>query len=175
MKYALGNHRVQADPDSWIAPNAVAIGKVILKKGASVWWSSVIRGDNEPITIGVDSQVQDGCVLHTDEGFPCTLGDRVSVGHMCMLHGCVVGDESLIGIGAVVLNGAKIGKNCLIGAGALITEGKEIPDNSMVMGAPGKVVREVSEHHTMILQGSALHYVENWKRYVRDLKEIAEG
>jgi len=156
----------------WIAPTASVMGNVILKKNASIWWGAVARGDNDPITIGENSNVQDGSILHTDLGAPLTIGANVTIGHMVMLHGCSIGDGSLIGIGAIVLNGAKIGKNCLIGAGALITEGKEIPDNSMVVGAPGKVVREVSEHHTMILQASALHYVENWKRYGRDLKVV---
>ena len=171
MKYALGDVRVKADPESWIAPNAIAIGDVILKKGASVWWSSVIRGDNEPITIGVDSQVQDGCVLHTDEGFPCTLGDRVSVGHMCMLHGCIVGDESLIGIGSVVLTGARIGKHCIIGANSLIPEHKEIPDNSLVFGSPGKVVRRIEERHIELIRATAEHYAARWRRYVKELRE----
>jgi carbonic anhydrase/acetyltransferase-like protein (isoleucine patch superfamily) len=158
----------------WIAPTASVIGNVILKKNASIWWGAVARGDNDPITIGENSNIQDGSVLHTDLGVPLTIGANVTIGHMVMLHGCTIGDGSLIGIGAVVLNGAKIGKNCLIGAGALITEGKEIPDNSMVVGAPGRVLREVSEHQAMILQASALHYVENWKRYARDLKVVAE-
>lgn len=171
MKYALGNHRVQGHKESWIAPNAVAIGKVVMKQGSSVWWNSVIRGDNEPITLGVDTQVQDGCVLHTDEGFPCTLGDRVSVGHMCMLHGCVVGDESLIGIGAVVLTGARIGKHCIIGANSLIPEHKEIPDNSLVFGSPGKVVRQLEERHIELIRETAQHYADRWRRYVEELRE----
>lgn len=171
MKYALGEHRVQADPDSWIAPNAIAIGNVILKKGASVWWSSVIRGDNESITLGENTQVQDGCVLHTDPGYPCTLGDNVSVGHMCMLHGCVVGDESLIGIGAVVLTGAKIGKHCIIGANSLVPEHKIIPDNSLVFGSPGRVVRQVEERHIELIRDTAKHYAARWRRYVKELRE----
>jgi carbonic anhydrase/acetyltransferase-like protein (isoleucine patch superfamily) len=155
----------------WIAPTASVMGNVILKKNASIWWGAIARGDNDPIEIGENSNVQDGSVLHTDHGAPLTIGANVTIGHMVMLHGCTIGDGSLIGIGAIVLNGAKIGRNCLIGAGALITEGKEIPDNSMVMGAPGKVVREIGEQHALILQGSALHYVENWKRFRRDLAE----
>ncbi len=157
----------------WIAPTASVMGNVILKKNASIWWGSVIRGDNDPIEIGENSNVQDGSVLHTDSGAPLTIGSNVTIGHMVMLHGCTIGDGSLIGIGSIVLNGARIGRNCLIGAGALITEGKEIPDNSMVMGAPGKVVREIGEQHALVLQASALHYVENWKRYVRDLSPVA--
>jgi carbonic anhydrase/acetyltransferase-like protein (isoleucine patch superfamily) len=159
----------------WIAPTASVMGNVILKKNASIWWGSVVRGDNDPIEIGENSNVQDGSVLHTDSGAPLTIGANVTIGHMVMLHGCTIGDGSLIGIGAIVLNGARIGRNCLIGAGALITEGKEIPDNSMVMGAPGKVVREIGEQHAVILQASALHYVENWKRYVRDLTSVEGG
>src|ERR1700744_4802776 len=131
--------------DYWIAPNAVLIGRVVLKKNASVWFGATLRGDNEPITVGEDSNVQDGAVLHADPGSPLTLGRGGTVGHQAMLHGCTVGDNCLIGIGAVVLNGARIGKNCLIGAKALIAEGKEIPDNSLVVGAPGRVLRPLSE------------------------------
>ena len=158
-----------ASDDYWIAPTASVMGNVILKKNASIWWGVVARGDNDPIEIGENSNVQDGSVLHTDHGSPLTIGSNVTIGHMVMLHGCTIGDGSLIGIGAIVLNGARIGRNCLIGAGALITEGKEIPDNSMVMGAPGKVVREIGEQHALILQASAMHYVQNWRRYRRDL------
>lgn len=146
------------------------MGRVILKKNASVWWGATLRGDNDPIIVGEGSNVQDGSVLHTDTGSPLTLGANVTVGHLVMLHGCAIGDNSLVGIGSIVLNGARIGKNCLIGANCLITEGKEIPDNSLVMGAPGKVIREVSAEQAMIITGGARHYVENWKRYKRDLK-----
>jgi carbonic anhydrase/acetyltransferase-like protein (isoleucine patch superfamily) len=156
----------------WIAPNAVVIGNVILKKNASIWFGATLRGDNDPILIGENSNIQDGSVLHTDKGSSLTIGANVTVGHMVMLHGCTIGDNSLVGIGSIILNGAKIGRNCLIGANCLITEGKEIPDNSMVMGAPGKVVREVSEGQIQMLTGSALHYVENWKRFQRDLKAV---
>ena len=173
MRYTLGTIAVETESDQhWVAPNAVVIGRVRLENEASVWWGAVLRGDNELITVGRGSNVQDGCVLHTDPGFPLVIGPAVTVGHLAMLHGCTIGEGSLIGIGAVILNGAKIGRNCLIGANVLITEGKEIPDNSLVMGAPGKVVREVSEQQAMILQGSAWHYVENWRRYRRDLKEV---
>ena len=154
----------------WIAPNAVVLGRVILKKNASVWFGATLRGDNDPIEVGENSNVQDGSVLHTDTGSPLTIGSNVTIGHMVMLHGCTIGDNSLVGIGSIVLNGAKIGRNCLIGANCLITEGKEIPDNSLVMGAPGKVVREVSEAQARVLAGSALHYVANWKRYRDGLK-----
>jgi carbonic anhydrase/acetyltransferase-like protein (isoleucine patch superfamily) len=172
--YNLGNVTPQLpnDDEYWIAPTAAVMGRVILKKNASVWWGATLRGDNDPITIGEGSNVQDGSVLHTDTGSPLTLGANVTVGHMVMLHGCTIGDNTLVGIGSIVLNGARIGKNCLIGANCLITEGKEIPDNSLVMGAPGKVVREVSEQQAMVMAAGAQHYVENWKRYRRELKEI---
>ena len=156
----------------WIAPNAAVMGRVILKKNASVWFGATIRGDNDPIIIGENSNVQDGSVLHTDTGSPLTIGANVTVGHMVMLHGCSIGDNSLVGIGSIILNGARIGKNCLIGANVLITEGKEIPDNSLVMGAPGKVVREVSEGQARMLAGGAMHYVANWKRYKAELRAV---
>ena len=169
--FALGRVFPQLPEDGqyWIAPNATVIGAVVLKTNASIWFNAVLRGDNEPITMGEDSNVQDGAILHTDPGSPLTLGRGVTVGHMAMLHGCAVGDNSLIGIGAVVLNGARIGRNCLIGARALITEGKTIPDNSLVTGAPGKVVRELEPAEIDGLRAGALHYVENWRRYRRDL------
>ncbi len=172
--YSLGDAAPRLPPEGeyWIAPSASVMGNVVLEQNASVWWGAVLRGDNDPITIGENSNIQDGSVLHTDAGIPLTIGANVTVGHMVMLHGCTVGDGSLIGIGSIILNGARIGKNCLIGAGALITEGKEIPDSSMVVGAPGKIIREVSGHQAMILQASALHYVENWKRYRAGLKAL---
>ena len=156
----------------WIAPSASVIGRVILKKNASVWFGATLRGDNDPIVIGENSNVQDGSVLHTDAGSPLTIGSNVTVGHMVMLHGCTIGDNSLVGIGSIILNGAKIGRNCLIGANCLITEGKEIPDNSLVMGAPGKVIREISEEQGQMLAGGALHYVHNWKRYKAGLRAL---
>lgn len=171
MKYRLGDARVEAHPESWIAPGASVIGKVRLDKGASVWFGAVLRGDNELIHIGENSNVQDGSVMHTDMGFPLTLGTGVTVGHNAMMHGCTVGDYSLIGINAVILNGAKIGKHCIIGANSLIPEGKEIPDGSLVMGSPGKVVRELSEQQMKMLEASAAHYVHNAQRYARDLHE----
>ena len=172
--YDLGDKQVSTPGEGkyWVADNATVLGSVVLKEGASVWFNVVIRGDNDPITIGENSNVQDGSVLHTDAGVPLTIGKNVTVGHMAMLHGCAIGDNSLIGIGATVLNRAKIGKNCIIGAHALIPEGKEIPDNSLVMGAPGKVVRQVDEAGVQMLTASALHYVENWKRYVTGLKKV---
>jgi len=153
------------ESEYWIAPTAVVVGNVILKKNASIWFGAVLRGDNDPITVGENSNVQDNCVLHTDPGQPLTIGDNVTVGHMVMMHGCTVGDNSLIGIGAIVLGGARIGRNCLIGAGALITEGKEIPDLSVVMGAPGRVVRTLTPEQGAGLAAGAMHYVENWKRF----------
>jgi len=170
--YELDGVAPTLDADSWVADTAVAIGNVILKAGASLWFGAVARGDNEPITIGENSNVQDGSVLHTDMGYPLTIGPGCTIGHMVMLHGCTIGENSLIGIGSTVMNGAKIGKNCIIGSHALITEGKEIPDNSLVMGAPGKVVKEVGEAQLQVLKASALHYVDNWKRYRDGLKRL---
>lgn len=174
MKYRLGDARVQTDPDSWVAPNAVLIGKVKLEAGASVWFNAVLRGDNELIHIGENSNVQDGTVIHTDMGSPLEVGKGVTIGHNAMLHGCTVGDYSLIGINAVILNGAKIGKYCIIGANSLIGEGKVIPDGSLVMGSPGKVIRELTEIQKKMLEASAAHYVQNARRYARDLVEQEE-
>ena len=171
MKYRLGPVRVEAHPDSWVAPNASLIGKVKLEAGASVWFNAVLRGDNEPIHIGEQSNVQDGTVMHTDMGFPLSIGKGVTIGHKAMLHGCSVGDYSLIGINAVVLNGARIGKYCIIGANTLIGEGKEIPDGSLVVGSPGKVIRSLSEEQKKMLEASAAHYVHNAQRYARELAE----
>jgi len=168
----LGERRpkLPAEGEYWIAPTAVVLGDVELKSNASVWFGAVVRGDNDPIVIGESTNVQDLSVLHNDEGVPLTIGAGVTVGHRAMLHGCTVGDNSLIGIGAVILNRAVIGRNCIIGAQALITEGKVIPDNSLVVGSPGRVVRELTEPEIGFLRLSALHYVENWKRYARDLR-----
>lgn len=171
MKYRLGTAQVEAHVDSWTAPTATLVGKVRLDAGASVWSGAVLRGDNELIHIGENSNVQDGTVMHTDMGYPLNIGRSVTIGHNAMLHGCSVGDFSLIGINAVVLNGAKIGKYCIIGANALIPEGKEIPDGSLVMGSPGKVVRELTEQQKKMLEASAAHYVQNAQRYARDLAE----
>jgi carbonic anhydrase/acetyltransferase-like protein (isoleucine patch superfamily) len=143
----------------------VVLGKVTLKKNASIWFGVVARGDNDLIEVGENSNVQDNSVLHTDMGQPLIIGDSVTVGHMVMLHGCLIGDGSLIGIGSIVLNGARIGRGCLIGAGSLITEGKEIPDRSVVMGAPGRIVRELTAEQSAGLSSGAMHYVENWKRF----------
>jgi carbonic anhydrase/acetyltransferase-like protein (isoleucine patch superfamily) len=170
--YGLGDKKPQLPPEGeyWLAPNATLVGDVILKPGASVWFGAVLRGDNDPITIGRDTNIQDGSVLHSDPGEPLTIGDGVTVGHMVMLHSCEIGDNTLIGIGAVVLGRAKIGKNCLIGANTLITEGREIPDGSLVVGQPGRVIRQLEPEQIEALKASAAHYVQNWKRYARDLK-----
>ncbi|MDB6143152.1 MAG: hypothetical protein JWP80_2196 [Pseudomonas sp.] len=169
MKYRLGDSRVETHPQSWVAPTATLIGKVKLDAGASVWFGAVLRGDNELIHIGENSNVQDGTVMHTDMGSPLNIGKSVTIGHNVMLHGCTVGDYSLIGINSVILNGAKIGKYCIIGANSLIGEGKEIPDGSLVMGSPGKVVRELTDGQKKMLEASAAHYVHNAQRYARDL------
>lgn len=170
MLYSLGERRVETRGDYWVAPNATVIGSVILGNNASVWFNAVLRGDNDLITVGDDSNVQDGSVLHTDHGIPLTIGKGVTIGHLVMLHGCEIGDYSLVGINAVVLNGAKIGKYCIIGANALVPEKAEIPDGSIVMGSPGKVVKQVQDFHKGILHASALHYVENAKRYRTGLR-----
>ena len=169
MIYTLGETQVKTEGEYWVAPSAAVIGKVILKNNASVWFNAVLRGDNEPITVGEGTNIQDGAVLHTDPGYPMLLGAHVTVGHKAMLHGCTVGEGSLIGINAVVLNGAKIGKNCLIGANALVAEGKEIPDNSMVLGSPGKIVRTLSDEQGMALRAGAHHYVDNARRFREQL------
>ncbi|MES1940644.1 transferase [Salinisphaera sp. T5B8] len=156
----------------FVAENATVLGNVTLEVDASIWFNAVLRGDQELITIGRGSNIQDGCVLHTDPGFPLTVGADCTVGHQAMLHGCTIGDNSLIGIKATVLNGAKIGRNCLIGAGALVPEGKEIPDNSMVIGVPGRVKRELSEDDAKKLKRGAAHYVENYKRFLAGLVPV---
>lgn len=156
----------------WVAPDATLIGRVILKAEASIWFGSVLRGDNEPIVVGEGTNIQENCVLHTDPGFPMTLGTNVTVGHMAILHGCTVGDNSLIGMGATVLNGARIGRNSLVGSNALVTEGKEFPDNSLIVGAPAKVVRTLDEETVARLKETALRYQANWKRFAAGLKRI---
>ena len=164
------NKQLKTDGDDfWIAPNATVIGNVQLLKDASVWFNAVLRGDVELITVGQGSNVQDGAIIHTDPGFPCTIGKNVTVGHLAMLHGCEIGDGSLIGIGSVILNGAKIGKNCIIGAKALITENKVIPDNSLVIGSPGKVIREVTDEEKKAVDENTKHYQDNWKRYSQSI------
>lgn len=160
------------DGDYWVAPTAVLIGDILMESGSSIWFGAVARGDNERITIGQDSNVQENTVMHTDMGYPLTIGKGCTIGHHAMLHGCTIGDNSLIGMGATVLNGAKIGNNCLIGAGALIAEGKVIPDGSLVMGAPGKVVRELDAKMLEMLRGSAKSYQENMRRFRDGMKPI---
>jgi carbonic anhydrase/acetyltransferase-like protein (isoleucine patch superfamily) len=170
MKYSLGDRKVTCKGDYWIAENATVIGSVVLENNASIWFNCVVRGDDDVITIGENSQLQDGCVLHVDPGHPLTLGRNVSVGHMAMLHGCTVGDGSLIGIKSVILNDAVIGRNCVIGANTLIAEGKEIPDGSLVVGSPGKVVRQLSEDEIRFFNANADYYVARWKQYKTQLK-----
>jgi carbonic anhydrase/acetyltransferase-like protein (isoleucine patch superfamily) len=170
MKYYLGERRVITHGEHWIAPGAHVIGSVILGHDVSIWFNSIVRGDNDLITIGDNSQVQDCCVLHADPGFPLTLGKNVSIGHNSMIHGCSIDDGSLIGINSVVLNGARIGKNCLIGANSLITERKVIPDGVMVMGSPGKVVRELRPEEINFLMQTANDYAARAKMYSRELK-----
>ncbi|MGH1477935.1 MAG: gamma carbonic anhydrase family protein [Geminicoccales bacterium] len=172
MLYALGERRVQTDGDNfWIAPTAVVIGDVQLGKETSVWWHAVIRGDNDPIIISEGTNIQDGAILHSDPGFPLVIGERVTVGHMAMVHGCTIGDGTLIGINAVVLNGANVGKNCLIGAKALVTEGMEIPDNSLAVGAPAKVIREVTPENIARMQLGAQAYIDRSYAYREHLRK----
>ena len=170
--YELDGARVQV-PESgryYVADNASVIGKVVLHEDASIWFGSVLRGDNEPIVVGARSNVQDGCVLHTDPGFPLTIESDCTIGHMVMLHGCTIGQGSLIGIGAIVLNGARIGANCLIGAHALIPEGKVIPEGSVVMGSPGKIIRQVTQQDRARMQAGVLSYAKRWPMYAEKLE-----
>lgn len=171
MIYSLGERKVAMHGSDWfIAENATVIGSVILKQNASIWFNVVARGDNDVITIGENSNVQDGSVLHTDPGILLTIGAHVTVGHLAMLHGCIIGDNSLIGIKSLIMNRAVIGKNCLIGANSLIPEGKVIPDGSLVMGSPGKVVRMLNEQEIAAIHATAQRYVQNFKRFQRELQ-----
>lgn len=170
--FQLGEHAPEIDASAFVADSANLIGKVTLEANASVWFGVTIRGDNERITIGEDSNVQEGTVMHTDMGYPLNIGKGVTIGHQAMLHGCTVGDGSLIGIQAVILNGAKIGKGCLVGAGALVTEGKEFPDYSLIIGAPAKAVRTLSEEDVARLQSSAASYVRRGQLFKAELKRI---
>jgi carbonic anhydrase/acetyltransferase-like protein (isoleucine patch superfamily) len=170
--YQIDEHCPQLAEGAWVADSAQVIGRVELGEDASVWFGAILRGDTEQLHIGKGSNVQDGSVLHADPGFPLVLGEHVTVGHQVMLHGCSVGDGSLIGIHAVVLNGAKIGKNCLVGAGTLVTEGKEFPDGSMILGSPARVVRQLTPEQIAALPRSAHHYVQNAKRFRAGLKKI---
>ena len=170
--YQLGEHAPEIDDSAYVAESANVIGKVTLGAEASVWFGVTMRGDNERITIGAGSNVQEACTLHTDMGFPLTLGERVTVGHQAMLHGCTIGDDSLVGIQAVVLNGAVIGKGCLVGAGALVTEGKAFPDHSLIIGTPAKAVRLLSEEERARLQGNAANYIERARLFKATLTRI---
>lgn len=171
--YELDGAAPRIAASAWVADSAQVMGKVELADDASVWFGAVVRGDTETIRIGRGTNIQDASVLHADIGKPLTIGENVTVGHKVMLHGCIVGDGSLIGIGAIVLNGAKIGKGCIVGAGSLVTEGKEFPDGSMILGSPAKAVRELSPEQQAGLRMSALHYVENARRFKNGLKKIA--
>ncbi|MFN4127636.1 gamma carbonic anhydrase family protein [Pannonibacter indicus] len=172
--YRLGDRmpELAAGGACWVAPTAVLIGAVRLEEGASVWFGAVLRGDNELILVGKNSNVQDGCVLHTDMGYPLTIGEGCTIGHKAILHGCTIGSNSLIGMGATVLNGAKIGRNCIVGANALIPEGKEIPDNSLVVGMPGRVARTLDAAAKEGLRKSAAGYVRNWQRFKAGLAPL---
>lgn len=160
------------DGHYWIAPNATVIGRVELGQDASIWWGTIVRGDNDLISIGARSNIQDGCVLHTDNGFPLDIGADCTIGHGVILHGCTIADNSLIGMGATILNGAKIGSNCIVGANALVTEGKIFPDNSLIVGAPAKVVRELGPDVAASNTDSANGYVKNWRRYAVGLSRV---
>ena len=170
--FRLGDKQPQLGENAWVAPNATVIGDVRLGTEASVWWNATLRGDNDPIHIGARTNIQDGSVLHTDEGVPMHIGDDVTVGHLVMLHGCTIGDGALIGIGATVLNHAKIGRNCLVGAGAIVTEGKEFPDGSMILGSPAKAVRQLTPEQIEGLRLSAQHYVDNARRFRAGLRKL---
>lgn len=170
--YELDGHRVAVPASGrfWLAETAVLIGRVVVGEDASVWFGAVVRGDNEPVVIGSRANVQDGCILHADPGFPLTIEPDATVGHGVILHGCTVGRGALVGMGAIVLNGARIGEECLIGAGALVPEGKQIPPRSVVLGSPGKIVREVNERDLEMMRSATQSYVDRWQAYVRGLK-----
>jgi carbonic anhydrase/acetyltransferase-like protein (isoleucine patch superfamily) len=175
--YALADADLEVEDENayWVAPTAVLVGRIVLKRNASVWFNAVLRGDNEPIVVGENSNVQDGSVLHTDMGAPLTIGRDVTIGHHVMLHGCTIGDTSLIGIKATVLNHASIPSYCLIGAHALVTERKTFEEGHLITGAPARAQRALEEPQKQLIQMSAAHYVENWKRYKRDLKTSRFG
>ena len=169
MFYDLENKKQKNSGENWVAPNATIIGDVTLEKNTSIWFNTTLRGDIENIHVGEGSNIQDGSVLHTDPGYPLKIGKNVTVGHLVMLHGCTIGDNSLIGIGAVILNNVKIGNNCIIGAKSLIAENKEIPDNSLVVGSPGRVIRKVTEEEVKAIMKNAVRYQENWKKYSKSI------
>ena len=170
--YQLGEHAPQIHPTAFIADNAQVIGRVHMAEDSSVWFGVVVRGDTDDIRIGRGSNVQDNTVLHTDDGIELVIGEHVTIGHQCMLHGCTIGDHTLIGIGAIVLNGAKIGRHSIVGAGALVTEGKEFPDYSMILGSPAKVVKTLTPEQAAQFAQGAAHYVANAQRYQRDLQQV---
>ncbi len=171
--YALGEKTPDLHSNTWVAPDANVIGQVVMEDGSSIWFGSTLRADHEIIRIGAGSNVQENCVMHVDPGFPLTVGANCTIGHKVMLHGCTIGDNSLIGMGATVLNGARVGRDCLIGAGALITEGKEIPDGSIVMGAPGRVVRQMDDAARARMKLGAQHYLENMQIFRDELKVLS--
>jgi carbonic anhydrase/acetyltransferase-like protein (isoleucine patch superfamily) len=171
--YQLEEHVPAVPPSAWVAESAVVIGRVQLGENASVWYGAVLRGDNDAITVGANSNVQDGSVLHTDHGKPLVIGENVTIGHQAMLHGCTIGDGSLVGIQSVVLNGARIGRNSIVGAGSLVTEGKEFPDGVLIVGSPARVVRELTPEQIAGLQASAVHYVQQQQRHARQRKRLA--
>ena len=169
MFYDLENKKIKNAGENWVAPNASIIGDVTLEKNTSIWFNATLRGDVDNIYVGEGSNIQDGSVLHTDPGYPLKIGRDVTIGHLVMLHGCTIGDNSLIGIGAVILNGARIGNNCIIGANTLVTENKVIPDNSLVIGSPGKIVRNVTTEEEKSITKNAIHYQDNWKKYSKSI------
>jgi carbonic anhydrase/acetyltransferase-like protein (isoleucine patch superfamily) len=170
--YQLEDEIPEVHPSAWVADSAQVMGRVSLAENASVWYGAVLRGDNDSISVGVGSNVQDGSVLHTDHGCPLVIGEGVTIGHLVMLHGCTIGDHSLVGIGSVVMNGARIGRNCIVGAGALVTEGKQFPDGVLIVGTPAKVVRELTPEQIERLHTSAQHYVLQQRRHAGSLKRI---
>ena len=172
--YALGDAKplVPENGDFWVAPGAHVIGNVRLGAGVGIWFGAVLRGDNEPIDIGDGTNIQEGVTIHTDMGYPATIGAHCTIGHRAIIHGCSIGDNSLVGMGATILNGARIGRNCLVGANALVTEGKEFPDNSLIVGAPARVIRTLDDKAVEALAKSAEHYVANWRRFARDLRPL---
>ena len=174
MKYELEGHSLQVEGDIYIAPTAVLVGRILMKHNSSVWWGAVLRGDYELITLGERSNIQDNSVVHMDEGFPVTIGDRVTVGHKAVLHGCTIGNNSLIGINSVIMNGVEIGDNCLIGSNTLVTEGKVIPDGSLVLGSPGKIFRELTVEEIAENTEFSDRYVRNSARYRNTLKPISD-
>jgi carbonic anhydrase/acetyltransferase-like protein (isoleucine patch superfamily) len=172
--YALGDDQPETpgEDEYWVAPDAHVIGKITLGADVGIWFGSVLRGDNERITIGARTNIQEGTMVHTDMGYPATIGEDCTIGHHAIIHGCTIGNNSLVGMGATILNGAKIGNNCLVGANALVTEGKEYPDNSLIVGAPAKLIRTLDEKAIEGLKRSAEGYVRNWRRFKRDMRPI---